>query len=742
MSLWVNCGLCTSFPMALLSAFFFFIFYFVDVCQRLKHDRLAKEVFMLGEKVMLVVLGLQMFRGLLSLDDIPPQVTTARQEIMMNVRLLREGNHAFFIDVAIRWKSLLSELRAALIRHGLGRNYLNTYSNILNLQATGDLQQPYDPHVIDGMKNIHEANEMEFLRKHAFWCLKAVVEAPSAALIRAALEPDEMVLDYVLLGEYESSDVEAEGVLAMYLVVLGYGQDPLSFCLDSKKCVAAVSKWKVALNKSVAAMNASDSKLEAELTDASIGVTTTILPNSVVQQLKGEQVKHVYIAPDFMLTSIPLELLKDEEGEFVFNTCSVSYITSSRELLREYVLNLVTHWTNELTVASLVDPTKSHKNPHEPNDSNEGDINRLERGRKSQDKDNDSQKELESNISNINKVESVAYDTPGKPQEKFTISGKEDEWDSSKDRKVSLANIIAIGTDESPTEASKLAIQHFNMHANPQTRQRRLVKCSSTESNNTDCVIVCDPNFDLADITFNDQGFIQKLMNLWKPSSTGRTVHQLKNSRVEGNNIEEILAWRPELNVQLISGDDATVSAILRLKSPFLVHISSHGVSESKFSLCRGNFWDDTKSAVVLAGYNTYASRRYDEINLLAGSGMLSALAMSGLDLSETRLVVLSMCLSGIGAATFQESVCSLADAARAAGAQTVVATFWMVLDFDTAEFMKHFYNRLCQTGVRPSQALKEAREEMMQDQRFAHWFSWAPFACYGYDLPLFPKQE
>ena len=88
MSLKVNCGLCTSFPIALLSAFFFFIFYFVDVCQRLKHDRLAKEVFMLGEKVMLVVLGLQMFRGLLSLDDIPPQVTTARQEVMMNVRLL------------------------------------------------------------------------------------------------------------------------------------------------------------------------------------------------------------------------------------------------------------------------------------------------------------------------------------------------------------------------------------------------------------------------------------------------------------------------------------------------------------------------------------------------------------------------------------------------------------------------------------------------------------------------------
>ena len=287
-------------------------------------------------------------------------------------------------------------------------------------------------------------------------------------------------------------------------------------------------------------------------------------------------VKHVYIAPDFMLTGIPLELLKDEESEFVFNTCSVSYITSSRELLREYVLNLVTRWTNELTVASLVNPTESHEKPHEPNDSNEVDKNRLESERKSQDKDNDIQKELVSNISNINKVERVACDTPGKPQEKFTISGKEDEWDSEKDRKVSLANLIAIGTDESPTEATKLAVQYFNMQANPQKRQRPLVKCSSTESDNTDCVIVCDPNFDLADITFNDQSFIQKLMNLWKPSSSGRIVHHLRHSRDEGNNIEEILAlMRPELNVQLISGDDATVSAILRLKSPLVVHISS-----------------------------------------------------------------------------------------------------------------------------------------------------------------------
>jgi len=85
---------------------FFFIFYFVDVCRRLKLDRLAKEVFMLGEKVMLVVLGLQMSRGLHSLDDIPPQVTTARQDVMMNVRMLKEGNRSFFIDVAMRCREV------------------------------------------------------------------------------------------------------------------------------------------------------------------------------------------------------------------------------------------------------------------------------------------------------------------------------------------------------------------------------------------------------------------------------------------------------------------------------------------------------------------------------------------------------------------------------------------------------------------------------------------------------------
>lgn len=73
------------------------------------------------------------------------------------------------------------------------------------------------------MKKIYEDNEMEFFRKYVFWCFKVVVEVLFVVLIWVVLELDEIVLDYVLFGEYELFDVEVKGVLVMYLVVLGYG---------------------------------------------------------------------------------------------------------------------------------------------------------------------------------------------------------------------------------------------------------------------------------------------------------------------------------------------------------------------------------------------------------------------------------------------------------------------------------------------------------------------------------------
>lgn len=95
------------------------------------------------------------------------------------------------------------------------------------------------------------------------------------------------------------------------------------------------------------------------------------------------------------------------------------------------------------------------------------------------------------------------------------------------------------------------------------------------------------------------------------------------------------------------------VFVILRLKFFFLVYISSYGVSEFKFSLCWGNFWDDIKLVVVLVGYNMYVFRWYDEINFFVGLGMLFVLVMFGLDLFEIWFVVLFMCLLGIGVVIF-----------------------------------------------------------------------------------------
>ncbi|XP_038060032.1 uncharacterized protein LOC119731090 [Patiria miniata] len=665
-----------------------------DVCLRINETDLAKEVFQLGEKVMFTVFGLQMAFGVMSLDDAPAQLSTVRQDVMMNALLLKEAEPGLVVDVAVRWRSLLSEFRATLIRHGLGRNYLDTYSSILNLQATGNLQQPYRPDVIQDLRKAHEDKEMRFLRQHAYQCFKAVVQTPTAARIRAVLEPNEMVLDYILLGENESFEVDSRAVLRMYLLVVGYAQEPNWFSLDSSKCSSAVLKWREALNKSVAQMNDPDSDNESELTAASISLTEAVLPDAVLRQLKGEHVRHVYIAPDLMLTALPLELLQDASGDYIFDTCSVCYISSGRELLREVVLRQVVH---------VVQSTRNQTRNQDLAESQTKDTGKAAEGSRTD--------------------ENAGGVATGGIGDNSSEQAKTDH-DQTAEKKQSSGTSVG--------EKNRQGVQ---------TSQR---KCLSTSSDNTDCFIIGDPNFDLKDSSGdNNKDLVQMLMDLWKPPSTGRTVNRLLHSKEEIDNVEGILTMlRPELNVHPISDDDATVSAVLRLKSPFIVHISSHGFSQANVSVYRGNFWDDTKSAVVLAGYNTYACRRYEEIDLRTGSGMLSSLAMSGLDLRGTRLVVLSMCLSGVGAATFQESVSSLADAARAAGAETVVATFWKVLDLDAAEFVKHFYNRLCQTDVRPSQAIKEAREEMRQDPRYAHWYHCSAFACFGYDLPLFPKHS
>lgn len=263
--------------------------------------------------------------------------------------------------------------------------------------------------------------------------------------------------------------------------------------------------------------------------------------------------------------------------------------------------------------------------------------------------------------------------------------------------------------------------------------QERFATCKEKK----ECCIIANPNYNLHN-SQQQTSLWEFVASMWKP--TVPEVDMLPNSQAEAYKIAEVLKSHPEINVKMITGDDATVGAFLKLDSPFILHVSTHGFSRPQIGLYRGHFWDDTKSGLILSGYNTYLKQNYSKLVTEAGTGMLNSLGACGLKLSNTRLVFLSMCVSGIGITAFQESSTSLAAALMAAGAETVIASRWNVADESIVIFVELLYSHLFVPGVRPSEALLNAREDFCRKcEEFQHWYNSAGFVCYGLDWPLFP---
>ena len=258
------------------------------------------------------------------------------------------------------------------------------------------------------------------------------------------------------------------------------------------------------------------------------------------------------------------------------------------------------------------------------------------------------------------------------------------------------------------------------------------------------CCIFFDPNFDhkLENPTSSSNYLWEQICAL-NPFQPMNTCHSLDNTLREAYSIEDTLkAHQPDVNVHLFQGKEANLQSVISLRSPLLVHFSTHGFGRLQFQFELPNVsQDDSGSGLALAGFNTYVAKKFASIDPKASTGMLTPLTACGLDLANTRLVFLSTCVSGVGVAQLQESTNSLANAFRAAGALTVIATSWNIADDATAEFVSHFYSALSQPDTRPSEALDRARVELCKDPHFSSWRHWAGFSCYGDDIPVFSKE-
>lgn len=206
----------------------------------------------------------------------------------------------------------------------------------------------------------------------------------------------------------------------------------------------------------------------------------------------------------------------------------------------------------------------------------------------------------------------------------------------------------------------------------------------------------------------------------------------LPHSQKEVEIIKNTLAAR-NITAQTLQGSDAGKESFKALSghSPAIIHLSTHGISLSgRGNTLKSDFTQVKKktdendmhnAALLFAGSNTNIATQ--KATTSTDDGLLTAYEIAQLDLSNTSLVVLSACTSGVGHIG-GDGVFGMQRGFKKAGAKTIIMTLWPVADHVSMELMKLFYNRLAQgenTQAAFSNALNELKEvrfetEVMED--------------------------
>lgn len=210
----------------------------------------------------------------------------------------------------------------------------------------------------------------------------------------------------------------------------------------------------------------------------------------------------------------------------------------------------------------------------------------------------------------------------------------------------------------------------------------------------------------------------------------------LQGTLTETQQIQHLLQTI-KANALLYTAKDATEEQFKQLSgnAPQVLHLATHGffIQEAKEAKKSGSFGENEnaftlannplmRGGLLLAGGN----RAWKGLSTPKGKedGVLTAYEVAGLDLSNTQLVVLSACQTGLGETGGTEGVFGLQRAFKMAGAKTLLMSLWSVPDKETKELMELFYAQYVQTGnVRAS---FEAAQKAMR-AKYAPYY-WAAF--------------
>ncbi|MBK8956376.1 MAG: tetratricopeptide repeat protein [Saprospiraceae bacterium] len=228
--------------------------------------------------------------------------------------------------------------------------------------------------------------------------------------------------------------------------------------------------------------------------------------------------------------------------------------------------------------------------------------------------------------------------------------------------------------------------------------------------------------------------------------SRGLHWNYLPGTEQEINSIQSILS-KAGYKMDVYKAHQATEESFKNIgvkeKSPQIIHLATHGYffedqkenfSErfSKEDLLRQAKQPMLRSGLILSGGNTGWMGK--ELPDSKEDGILTAYEISQMNLSNTELVVLSACETGLGNIQGNEGVYGLQRAFKIAGAKYLIMSLWQVPDKQTSMLMITFYKKWLEAESSPTGEKKmsipdafHAAQKELRDLGFDP-YQWAGF--------------
>lgn len=289
-----------------------------------------------------------------------------------------------------------------------------------------------------------------------------------------------------------------------------------------------------------------------------------------------------------------------------------------------------------------------------------------------------------------------------------------------------------------PVDSNTLLIDKYNLQQYTSIRQLALNDTTAQNVKPADIVLFGDADFSMDSIAIAKQRNVKMdtttvSTTLYAPQKNEMSSSAWNNLPGTADEVEKIgaLFKKNGIPTKLFMQQKASEKNLKTFsnQSPQVLHIATHGFflqQKNKNASTSGRqnaytFADDPllRSGIVLSGGNYVWNGKAPVEG--AEDGIVTAYEISQLNLSNTELVVLSACETGLGDVKGNEGVFGLQRAFKMAGVKKMIVSLWQVPDKETAELMKAFYGYWIK-GKTINDSFKEAQADMRNKYSPFYW--------------------